>query len=479
MKVLILIIFNNSEIYNEMLSIQRTYLHNNPNIDVYFVTFNETLLEDVTINNDFIYIKGSESYTNILYKTIQSLDYIKNVSTTKYDFLVRSNISTIIHLDNLFKYLSTLPKTNIYTGGTIETLLWTLQTYEIIEQNERNNYYGLKYIQGTGIIMSFDVVEEILKIKNDIQYNIVDDVKLGLIIRTYFPNIYKNIENITPAKVSYNQFEEDCIFIRNKSYNPKLDVYQIRNLVEINNFNVSFLKNNNTHFDKTIYITNKNINNKLLKVKQEWQDLNEEYNIVLYDDEMCINFLNKYFCKKYSDIFNFIPDGPIKCDFFRCCIIYIFGGIYVDSDIKPLVPLKEYVCDDIDFLTCVSYNYSNSHSNYSFNPQIIVAKKYSSILYKIIRLYENMYDNKQSYTYWTWSICYIFKKMYEFNMTVDGNNIFIHNNKKYQFIVEQILDQTTNIKYNFTNLNKNKLTEKLIMFCEYKNKTILNNFANK
>ena len=64
-------------------------------------------------------------------------------------------------------------------------------------------------------------------------------------------------------------------------------------------------------------------------------------------------------------------------------------------------------------------------------------------------------------------------------MTVDGNNIFIHNNKKYQFIVEQILDLTTNIKYNFTKLNKKKLTEKLIMFCEYKNKTILNNFANK
>lgn len=104
MKILLLLIFSHNIIYDEMLEIQKLYIHNNKNIDVYFITLTESQSEEVILNNNIIYIKGKESYTNILFKTLKSLKFINNLNS-EYDFVVRSNISTIINLNNLYEYL--------------------------------------------------------------------------------------------------------------------------------------------------------------------------------------------------------------------------------------------------------------------------------------------------------------------------------------------------------------------------------------
>jgi mannosyltransferase OCH1-like enzyme len=468
-----------------MLEIQKTYIHKHQNIDTYFVTFNEEQMEHIVIKDNIIYIKGSESYINILLKTLEALEYINTHFKNKYDFVVRSNISTIINLDNLYKYLLSCPDTNLYTGGTVESLQWLLQPYEISEkkQENRNDYYGLKYIQGTGIIMSNDVVNKILKIKENIEYDIVDDVKLGITIRDNFPEIYKNIGYNSLAKVSFCKFEEDSVFIRNRSYERKMDIHGMRNIV---NVNINTLINTQySNFEKTIHITKKTIDEKLIKVKKEWEYLNPEYKVELYDDERCLNVLYKYYGKKYCDIFNFIKDGPIKADFFRVCLIYVFGGIYVDADIKPIVPLNHYIDDDVDLMTCISYNYDILKIVFCYNPQMIVAKKYSNELFKIVCEYEYLYDNREKfpYTYWGWSICNTFKKIENFDITSNGENIFIYKNKKYKFIIEEIIDKNDNETYNFENFKKHKdeLLKKsnISVYCKYMDNIILNNFTNK
>jgi hypothetical protein len=216
-----------------MLKLQNEYIHQNENIDVYFVTFNNFQQEDVKLIDNVINIKGCESYINILYKTLVGLEYIHNNISSSYDFVVRTNISTLINLNNLYDFLLTVPNKNIYTGGTLETLKWMLQTYEISENKQayRNYYYGLKYIQGTSIIMSYDVVKSIFKIKQNIEYDIVDDVKLGILIRDNLPQVYKNIETNPYAKVSYNQYKPDSVFIRNRSYNRINDIFVMKHII--------------------------------------------------------------------------------------------------------------------------------------------------------------------------------------------------------------------------------------------------------
>jgi hypothetical protein len=262
----------------------------------------------------------------------------------------------------------------------------------------------------------------------------------------------------------------------------------------LENFNYSFIERFNgsidtllippqNNFVKTIHIIHKQIDEKLKNIKKQWEDLNPEYKVELYDDEMCIEILNKYYGEKYSDIFKFIKDGPIKCDFFRACIIYIHGGIYVDSDIMPILPLKYYVDDDVDFMTCISYNYSIDKSNFYYNPQFIVSKKYSSELLNIINLYEKLYDDRETnkYDYWQWSICVLFANIHNFKLELESDNIFIFNNKKYKFLFEEIIDLNTKLTYNFKNFDKSlyKTTNKLDMYCKYKNLKVFENFSNK
>lgn len=234
MKVLILTIFSDNDIYNEMLNIQRKYIHNDENIDAYFITFDENLEEDIKIIDDIIYVKGKESYINILYKTIKSLNYIINTLGQTYDYVVRANISTIINFENLFNYLTICPKTNLYTGGKLEILSWRLAPYEISEskQNQRNSFSGLKYIQGFGIILSYDIVEQILNDEKSIEYDIVDDVKLGLIIRDKFKELYDNINKNSLTKMSCN-FNKESVFIRNKTGNRTNDISNMNNIVNL------------------------------------------------------------------------------------------------------------------------------------------------------------------------------------------------------------------------------------------------------
>lgn len=235
------------------------------------------------------------------------------------------------------------------------------------------------------------------------------------------------------------------------------------------------------NFSKIIHITYKNIE-KLEHVKNEWIRLNPNYLVKLYDDAMCIEFINQHFDKKYTEIFNYITDGPIKCDFFRCCVIYICGGIYVDADIKPLIPLNEYIEDDVDFATCISYNFKKDSIGFKYNPHFIVSKKNNVFLYKTLKKYENLFDTKQPYSYWKWSICRLFIIDEHDDITneiLNDKNIIIHNNKKYQFLIETLVKDK--IEYNFKNIDDIKETTFSYeqMFCKYNNEYVISNFSNK
>lgn len=477
MKILLLCLFNKNILYDKMLEIQKSYNNSNNNIDIerYFIAFEETLCEDIKVIEDIIYIKGKETYINILYKTIKSLDYFINKLNKNYDYIIRSNISTIINFNNLFIYLSQLPKTNIYIGGNLEILRWQLQTYEICEnkQEQRNSFYGLKYIQGIGIIFSYDVIKNLLEFSESFEYDIVDDVKLGLLIRNYLPEVYKNIDILPLAKVSYNNLENDSVFIRNRTYDRLLDVHNMRNIVN-NIYNIKY-----PNYNKIIHITYKTLD-KLENIKNQWLELNPEYKVKLYDNSKCLNFLELHYGKIYCDIFNYIQDGPIKSDFFRICVLYICGGIYVDADIKPLIPLNKYIEDDVDFVTCISYNYLKNNKTFNYNPHFIVTKKYNNFIYDTIKKYEFYYYSKKQYSYWHWSICQLFNIDISFNISID-NNIFIYNCKKYQFLIENAI--VNNIYYNFTNIrdenNKIKFEYVNKCTCTYNGIDVFDNFTNK
>lgn len=238
MKILILSIYNETEIYNEMLKIQRKYydlFKETKNIEIYFIQFRKEQDNYVEIEDDFIYIKGEEKLLNIMEKTINALDYLINKLNNKYDFIIRTNISTIVNIKNLLIFLSTQNKNNLYTGGTNTKLYWLDISSGITRKNQiKYKLKNFSYIQGNAIIFSYDIIYFIINNKNKINYEIVDDVSFGLFIRNFFPDVYNNI-NLSPnvARIVYNTFCEDAVFIRNKNNNRNIDIENIDKFINI------------------------------------------------------------------------------------------------------------------------------------------------------------------------------------------------------------------------------------------------------
>lgn len=233
MKVLVLSIFNSNATYDAMRDIQRQYMHENVSIDAYFIAFDETLTEPVVIDGDMIYIKGKESLVNIMYKTMASLRHITQHLGKTYDYVVRTNVSTVLHYTNLMHYLHTAPRENLYDGGNLTRLNWALATNEISNrrQHQRNAYRGVLYFRGIGIILSKDVVAQLLDVFDDLEYEIVDDVSFGLMIMKHCPIAYRSIVSAPHPKTSFNVFQPGSVFVRHKTRRRDADIVVMQKTV--------------------------------------------------------------------------------------------------------------------------------------------------------------------------------------------------------------------------------------------------------
>jgi mannosyltransferase OCH1-like enzyme len=181
--------------------------------------------------------------------------------------------------------------------------------------------------------------------------------------------------------------------------------------------------------------------------------LNPKYEIQLYDDDDCRQFLFENYSQEYVDLFNFLKDGPIKSDFWRVCILYKYGGVYCDIDVELLVPLDEIIEKDVSFLTCNSLNGD-------LNPHLIMTVKNHPLLLSCINTYLQKYRNNIPYDYEEYSIVHI---MYNYYTNILNKNInegiYMDNDKR----IYQILKEEGDI---------NNLSE---VFCSYKSRKILNN----
>jgi mannosyltransferase OCH1-like enzyme len=201
---------------------------------------------------------------------------------------------------------------------------------------------------------------------------------------------------------------------------------------------------------KIIYICHKNV--KCLSMTYNfWKRLNPGYEIKLFNDAMCENFLLDKFSEVHQSIFKFIPHGPIKSDFWRLCILYKYGGIYVDADIHPLVPLDKYLMHSCDFVTCITT------SNGNFNPHFIAARKNDDILKKCIDEYIQFYiHRKPSYAYWDWSIVHMFNtflpNVKSHYSQMPHSQAFSLEQKKYQLFFEITKHDKSNDKNSINNI---------------------------
>ena len=233
LKIIFLAIYNNNQYYDAMYEIHKKYLKNlkNKNIIIkyYVIIFKQLTDEDYIIDEDnyIIYVNGNETgLLGILDKTIKVYEIFNNILKIKYDFIVRTNISSFINFKNIYLYLQKLNinKNKLYYIGPQVKLQMTSPDGGIYNKK----HFGTIYSEGIAIIMNYALIQNIIDNKEKLDYSIVDDVSIGIYI--------KNIKNVTYFN-SYLLYD----YNRNNSrINTTHIVYQNHNnkhnrIIDVNN----------------------------------------------------------------------------------------------------------------------------------------------------------------------------------------------------------------------------------------------------
>lgn len=233
--ILLLLIYDENDVndeYKEMLKIQRMYVHTHKNIDAYFVMYRENQEEEVLVENDFIYVRGKEGHLQILNKTLVAMEYLTNIK--HYDYIIRTNISTIFKLTEVYGFLlNELDRTEIYTGGNC-FVLFTYRNANVGITDETNKYYkimGCPFVQGTCILLSNDVVKYMIDHKDKFIYEVVDDVSIGLFMRSFMNHIHEKLNTTKRIQINTNCYYPGSV-IRNKTDDSReTDVINMREYV--------------------------------------------------------------------------------------------------------------------------------------------------------------------------------------------------------------------------------------------------------
>lgn len=195
----------------------------------------------------------------------------------------------------------------------------------------------------------------------------------------------------------------------------------------------------NNYIPKKVYMTYYDLKKIPQYVKDNIYKYCSGYDIEIYDDKMCIDFFKKFYNNKFVDIFCNLKIGAHKADFWRYCILYIFGGFYFDIKINFITHI-----DNIFNINSNSTWYTVlDNSNERIFNGIIVTPKHNPILYNNIKY---IYKNSKSKNYNSY-IIYMYKSIKK--ETINNKIIIGKNNLK---------NNSTLILYNeiCSKCNKNK-----------------------
>ena len=74
-----------------------------------------------------------------------------------------------------------------------------------------------------------------------------------------------------------------------------------------------------------------------------WIDKNPGYEWLFMDDVRCDQFIKDNFNQEFYDMYNSLPYGVMRADVWRVCVVYVYGGIYVDTDCECVVPISQWI----------------------------------------------------------------------------------------------------------------------------------------
>lgn len=173
-----------------------------PNIDIFLLFDYGTDISNYENIKNNIIIDNNDNYNGYFKKSLRCKGFIPGILSKtiyafkklnkKYDIFLRTNLSSIIHPDNLTKYVEN--HKIIYSGFYVwnNALRSDLQYYKKIGPNksiksldELREYPGNTFISGSAYFINSKELGSILENEYKIRYDIIDDVSVGLMIKNH------------------------------------------------------------------------------------------------------------------------------------------------------------------------------------------------------------------------------------------------------------------------------------------------------
>ena len=211
MIILYLILYNDNDLYNQMRDILSDYL-NHLNVFHFFYCYDENIKSEYVFEGNILRIRGKESFIpGISQKTVKAIEICLKFD---FDYLVRSNVSTILDYRLLDYYLK---KHDINYGGPEILISWRHVKKYGFES------IGFKFATGGCIILSKNMAQLLINNKKDIDYDFIDDVTIALFYKKHYICVEKlkgNYISVYNSKCSY----PNAIYYRNKRKNRTEDI---------------------------------------------------------------------------------------------------------------------------------------------------------------------------------------------------------------------------------------------------------------
>ena len=174
--LIMLVIASRGDIYDQMVNcywvrlIKNIKKHNYP-IKI-FMLFGNDKVDDLSLSTEDVLFFND----NILVKTLDAFEYIN--TNYEYKHILRTNLSSFFILEELIKVSNRLDDNNVYDG-----LIYFYYNYV-------DAYHD--FVSGAGFWLSTDNINYILSNKENIEYNLPDDVAIGKLMKDKKSSRLKN-----------------------------------------------------------------------------------------------------------------------------------------------------------------------------------------------------------------------------------------------------------------------------------------------
>jgi mannosyltransferase OCH1-like enzyme len=127
----------------------------------------------------------------------------------------------------------------------------------------------------------------------------------------------------------------------------------------------------------------------LMMAAYSWINRNPDYEYKYYDDHDRRRFIETNFDTKTLSAYDSLIPGAYRADFWRYCVIFIEGGVYIDIKMGALLPLDRIISDDIDLMIV-----NDTHDMTLYNAFFAATPKHPAIL-RTIETVTNRVLNKE------------------------------------------------------------------------------------